>query len=241
MRYARPPITEAVIELRFSKPCEKSVVEKAGGYLRSDYSYLDNENIVQFRFEPAAQKSDVAKTWAGVKLSSLDRTDNVFYRQTTFVCSRLAPYMGWDEFFDRTTRAWQIWRRAAGPTQLSRIGVRYVNRIDIPLSEQPLVRVEDYLNVVPKSPEDLGQALTGYTMQVVRPLGVDDCVLALNSGTVVSPLIGFVSLALDLDVFREANLPHRDEDLWDILNRIRGHKDRIFESCITDRARALFT
>jgi uncharacterized protein (TIGR04255 family) len=241
MRYARAPITEAVIELRFAKPCDKSVVETAGRRLRAEYYYLDNENTVQLRFEPAAQKSEVASTWAGVKLSSLDRADNVVYRQTTFVCSRLAPYTGWDDFLGRTKRAWQVWRKAAGVIALSRIGVRYVNRIDIPLAEQPLVRVEDYLNVVAKSPDDLGQALTSYMMQVVRPLGVDDCVLALNSGTVVSPLIGFASLALDLDVFREVNLPQRDEDLWDVLNRIRGHKNRIFENCITDRARALFT
>ena len=64
--------------------------------------------------------------------------------------------------------------------------------------------------------------------------------LALNTATVAPPLIGFVSLALDLDVFREANLPQRDDDLWDIVNRMRGHKNRIFESCITDRARTLF-
>lgn len=240
MRYARAPITEAVIELRFAKPFEKSVVEKAGRRLREEYVYLDNEQVVQLKVAIAAQKSEVASSWAGVKLSSSDRADSIFFRQTSFVCSRLAPYTGWDDFFGRTVRGWQVWRKAAGPTLLSRIGVRYVNRIDIPLNEQRLVRIEDYLNVVAKSPDDLGQALTSYTMQVVRPLGVEDCVLALNSGTVEPALIGFVSLALDLDVFREVDLPQRDEDLWDLLNRIRVHKNRIFESCITDQTRALF-
>jgi uncharacterized protein (TIGR04255 family) len=82
--------------------------------------------------------------------------------------------------------------------------------------------------------------VSGFAMQIIRPLGVDDCVLVLNSATVPSPLIGFASLALDLDVMRETSIPRRDEDVWELVNRIRDYKNRAFESCITDRARALF-
>ena len=240
MPYDRAPITEAVVEFRFAATFPQTTVEAAGRRLRDEYFYLDQENIVQFKLEPATQKAEPSGSWLGVKLSSLDRADSVFFRHDTFICSRLAPYTGWDDFFARTVRAWEVWRKSAGHTVLSRIGVRYVNRIDVPVANAALVRLEDYLNVFPKSPEDLGAPLSAYAMQVIRPLDVDDCVLALNTATVAPPLIGFVSLALDLDVFREANLPQRDDDLWDIVTRIRGHKNRIFESCITDRARALF-
>lgn len=240
MAYARAPITEAIIELRFAGSFSQSVVEAAGRRLRSDYVFFDPENAIQFKLEPATQKSEVATSWQGIKLSSIDRTDNVFFRQTTFICSRLAPYTGWEDFFARTVSAWEAWKRAAGPTTLARIGVRYVNRIDIPVQNDTLLRVEDYLNVSPKSPENFAAPMSSYTMQIVRPLQIDDCSILLNSGTVPAPLIGFVSLALDIDIFREANLPPRDEDLWAILTRIRGHKNRVFESCITDRARALF-
>ena len=240
MLYARAPITEAVVELRFATTFPQTKVEAAGRRLRDEYFYLDPESIVQFKLEPATKKAEPSSSWLGVKLSSLDRTDSVFFRQNTFMCSRLAPYTGWDVFFARTVRAWEVWRKSAGHTALSRIGVRYVNRIDVPIENRALVRLEDYLNVFPKSPDDLGGPLSAYAMQVVRPLDVDDCVLALNTATVAPPLIGFASFALDIDVFREANLPQRDDDLWDIVTRMRGHKNRIFESCITHRARALF-
>jgi uncharacterized protein (TIGR04255 family) len=240
MAYARAPITEAVIELRFATTFPQTTVEDAGRRLRDDYFYLDPESIVQIKFEPAAQKAEPSAKWSGVRLSSLERVDSVFFRQNTFICSRLAPYTGWGDFFARTVRAWEVWRKSAGHTPLSRIGVRYINRIDIPVENVTLVRLEDYLNVFPKSPADLGAPLSAYAMQVTRPLNADDCVLTLTTATVAPPLIGFVSLVLDLDVFREANLPQRDDDMWDILTRMRGHKNRIFESCITDRARALF-
>lgn len=242
MGYARAPITEAVIELRFATTFHQTTVEEAGRRLRDDYFYLDPESIVHFelKLEPAVQKAEPSAKWSGVKLSSLERTDSVFFRQNTFICSRLAPYTGWDDFFARTVRAWEVWRKSAGHTALSRIGVRYINRIDIPVENVALVRVEDYLNVFPKSPDDLGAPLSAYAMQVTRPLNADDCVVTLTTATVAPPLIGFASLVLDLDVFREANLPQRDDDMWDILTRMRGHKNRIFESCITDRTRTLF-
>ena len=123
---------------------------------------------------------------------------------------------------------------------ISRIGVRYVNRIDVPIENEGLVEFEEYLNVFPKSPAELDAPLTAYAMQVVRPLGADDCALSLNTATVAPPLIGFASIALDLDVYREANLPRRDDEMWDIVTQFRSHKNRIFEACITDKTRALF-
>jgi uncharacterized protein (TIGR04255 family) len=241
MPYARAPITEAVIELRFATTFPQAIVEDAGRRLRDNYFYLDAENVVQFKLEPAIQKAEPSSSWLGVKLSSLDRTDTIFFRQNTFICSRLAPYTGWEDFFARAVQAWEIWRKSAGRTTFTRIGVRYVNRIDIPVENpETLVKLEDYLNVFPKSPDDLGAPLSAYAMQVVRPLGEDDCTLALTTATVPSPLIGFASIALDLDVFRDANLPLRDDEMWDLLTRIRRHKNRVFESCITGRTRALF-
>lgn len=82
--------------------------------------------------------------------------------------------------------------------------------------------------------------LTSFALHTTRPLGQDECVLILNSGTAPSPLVGHASLMLDIDVAREKNVPNGDDGLFDLLNRMRGHKNNIFESCITPRARELF-
>ena len=239
MAYKKAPITEAVIELRFARSFDKALIEDAARRLRGEYFYQDPENAVNVKIEVGTQKTQVDTAWQGVKLSSLDRTDCVFFRTNTFICSRLAPYTGWEDFSARALRGWEVWRKTAGSIELARIGVRYINRLDIPSETDASLNVEDYLNVSPHSPGELARPMSSFTMQIVKPLD-DDCMLALNSGTVVPPLIGFASLALDLDVFREVDLPRRDEDLWALINRIRDHKNRVFESCITDRARALF-
>jgi uncharacterized protein (TIGR04255 family) len=240
MRYKRPPITEAVIELRFARAADHRNVEKAAKRIRDEYFYSDPENSVQVKFDMATQKADFETQWTGIKLSSLDRTDVLFFRTLSFACSRLAPYTSWEAFRDRAARGWDVWRKTAGSTELARIGVRYINRIDVPLEGTGRIQVENYLRVLPQLPDKLGDPMSTYAMQVVLPLGSDDCGLVLNSGTVPSPLVGFASFILDLDVFREASLPRRDDELWALLDKIRDHKNRLFESCITDAARVIF-
>ena len=225
MPYRKAPITEAVIEFRFARPFEKSIVDTAARRLRDEYAFHDPENALNLRLDAATQKSEVETAWQGVKLSSIDRADAIFFRTISFVCSRLAPYTGWEEFSTRAVRAWDVWKRAAGSTEISRVGVRYVNRLDIPLVDNEVVQVEDYLKVNPRSPEELATPLSSYTMQIVRPVGADDCSLLLNSGTLAAPLIGFGALVLDIDIFRETDLPRRDDELWRLLDRIRIHKN----------------
>jgi uncharacterized protein (TIGR04255 family) len=208
--------------------------------VRSEYAFEEPESAVTLQLDAATQQTKIETEWSGVKLSSSDRTDIALFRTHSFGCSRLAPYLGWEKFQPRAVRDWDILRKTVGPIELSRIGVRYINRIDVPVTPGTLIRVNDYLNVWPGSPDDLGEFPTGYTMQILRPLGIDDCGLVLNSGIVPSPLIGFASFLLDLDVYREKDLPRRDDKLWALIEQIRHHKNRIFESCVTDQARALF-
>jgi uncharacterized protein (TIGR04255 family) len=242
MAYKRPPITEAVIELRFAHPAGQRDVEKAAKRLRGEYFYSDPEANSSVSFDMTTQKADVKTEWTGIKLSSLDRTDVLSFRTASFFCSRLAPYSDWESFRDRAIRGWEVWRSTVGsPPELARIGVRYINRIDIPVEGSAgQIETKRYLRLSPELPSELNEPMLNYAMQVVLPLGTGDCRLTLGSGTVPSPLIGHVSLVLDLDVFRETDLPRRDDELWTLLNDMRGHKNRVFESCITDSAKALF-
>jgi uncharacterized protein (TIGR04255 family) len=236
MAYKRPPITEAVIELRFAQPFSEDIVTRAAKALHPEYFYRDPEKGRNIRIDPESGKTESEISWSGERLSSADRTDIAIFRTSAFVTSRLAPYLGWEQFRERSQHAWAVWQKVAGPIELARIGVRYVNRIDIPCDE--VIRLEDYLKLYPQTPDDA--PVTTYAMQVTRPIGADDCNVTINSASVVSPLIGFNSFLLDLDVSREINLPRRDDALWELLERFRHHKNSIFESCITERTRVIF-
>jgi uncharacterized protein (TIGR04255 family) len=237
MAYSKPPITEAVIELRYKEPVEQEAIEKVAKLFSKEYPFDEPQQHIDIRVEPTGAQLETSIL--GKKLSSVDRTDILVFGRQNFVSSRLAPYTGWEDFFARAKTAWDAWHDQVGNRELSRIGVRFVNRIDIPIQKGEVLEEEKYLNLRPSVP-NFGGPMTGFAVQVNQPLGVDDCNLLLTSATVPSPLLGFVSFLLDLDVSRESSLPRRQEDIMELLARMRGYKNQVFESCVTDAARELF-
>lgn len=122
MAYKRPPITEAVIELRFARPFPEDVVAHATRILQGEYFYKDPEKGTNVKIDFATGQSEYESVWTGERLSSRDRADIAGFRTIAFFTSRLAPYLGWEQFRERSERAWAAWRRAAGSVDLARIG-----------------------------------------------------------------------------------------------------------------------
>jgi uncharacterized protein (TIGR04255 family) len=237
MAYERAPITEAVIELRFAEEADPKVITRAAKGIADDYFFNEPNQQVSVTINEFGPQ---IRTVEGRRLSSLDRAEVVVFGSGSLVCSRLAPYSGWEAFRSRTVAAWEAWKSAGPSTILNRIGVRYINRIDVPNELAAPLLVEDFLNFYPKTPTGDREPMQNYAMQVVRSLGEDECGLVLNSSIVPSPLIGFTSFLLDLDVSRETNLPRKSDDVFALLDRMRVLKNDVFERCVTDRSRKLF-
>jgi uncharacterized protein (TIGR04255 family) len=100
------------------------------------------------------------------------------------------------------------------------------------------VKIPDYLHVYPEA--RAVKRLQSYAMQLSGPLEEDNCRLVINSSLVPSPLVDHVSAVLDIDISRGADAPQRDDEIWALIDRIRVHKNQVFEESVTDKARGLF-
>ncbi len=240
--YKQPPITEAVIEIRFATPNDDAVIAKASGDFKSHYPREDAATnvAVQLYLPTGPEIKTTAQTLEkkGRRRSSTDQTQLLLLWPDNFVVSQLAPYPGWDAFFERFRRDWEIWKRAIGYRKIGRIGVRYINRIDIPLSG-PLLEHEQFLNVYAHLPESLGP-VSSYAVQAQLPLQEIGCKLTLNSGIVPSPVLRHVSFVFDQDIANDETPPQNDGGIYNLLNEIRVEKNVVFETCVTDKARRLF-
>ncbi len=242
--YKNPPITEAVIGIHFKSPVNTADIDSANSKF-STY-YLQQQIVSNFNVHvdipivgqlTQSPKADVNPIM-GYRHSSDDMTELLVLWQSDFVLSQLAPYQGWDSFFERFARDWKLWKRVVGFREIARIGVRYINRIDIPATG-PLVEYEKFLNIYPKLPNEL-ETVNAYAVQTVVSLVDIDCQLLINSAIVPSPILNHISVLLDLDISKENNSPQKDEDIFALLNTIRSQKNKIFEACVSDQARELF-
>lgn len=122
------------------------------------------------------------------------------------------------------------------PEKITRVAVRYVNQIDIPLSE---IEYKDYFKTTPEVSPALPQGLSGFFMQLHFPQPDFGGLLVLTETAVPPPTLGTNSVVLDLDVFKEVDTL-TDEEVWPLLEKLRERKNEFFEGCITDRTRFLF-
>lgn len=217
------------------------LVEKARARVAEHYLLVEPWSTKTFQLDVAAERATVAHQSAGYRATSLDSADILIISTLNFLVSRLAPYMGWESFYARASRDWEVWKRVAGYRRVQRIGVRYINRIDIPCEAGQKIQLEDYFTCYPEAPEVTGfPGLARYAMQLILPSGPEGCSLMINGASVPSPLVNHASFLLDLDISKEGDAPQNDDQVWALIDRTRDHKNRAFESCITDRARALF-
>ena len=65
--------------------------------------------------------------------------------------------------------------------------------------------------------------------------------LIINHAPTPSPLVQTNSFLLDLDLSMEQALPTSEKALWETIEGLRSVKNSVFEACITDRTRELFS
>lgn len=100
------------------------------------------------------------------------------------------------------------------------------------------MKISDYLRVYPEA--TAVKRMVSYAMQMSGLLEEDSCRLVINSSLAPSPLVDYISVVLDIDVSRAGDPPQKDDEIWALIDRIRLHKNHIFEESVTDKARELF-
>lgn len=236
--YMRPPITEAVIEIRFSQSMKGFDIGKAEKNFRKIYATENKQKAINVTVNINAEKMKKIEE-DFVRFSSNDMTQIFILKKNSFIVSQLAPYTAWENLIERFERDYSVLKKHAGHQEIIRIGVRYINRIDIPHTQDNVLHESEYLNIYPKYPSILGN-LTSYTIQQRSKLDAIMASLTINSAVVPSPLANHTSILLDIDIGRDNDLPQNINDVLSFLNQVRNEKNSIFEACITERARGLF-
>lgn len=148
----------------------------------------------------------------------------------------LAPYTSGDDFWVLAESVWNCFRESYKPDQITRIGLRYINRIDLP--DGPL-ELSEYVHLLPSEPTGFPGQTNHYFLRLLVRLD------ELSQATVIeTPSVdaqsGNKSILLDVDVFQTTELPVITDSLEPIFSRFREYKNTIFESCITQKTRELF-
>src|SRR5260221_2111525 len=237
--YGRPPVVEAVVELRFAGV--GTADELAASRQRLLKNYPRSEDLRDFQVRVVGSKGEVEPgRVTGHRLVSADGDAIIQLHLDRLAVSTLAPYSGWESLMARTRDAVKKAAPLVGGRALTRVATRFINRIDIPAPPAAPIDHGDYLKGGVEEPPIEHGGIGTMFFNISTTLEGEKFGITLNGGRVPAPLIGQVSILFDIDLFNQVNLPKTRSALWEHLAEMRTWKNRVFEACITDRARELF-
>jgi uncharacterized protein (TIGR04255 family) len=239
--YAHDPIFEAVIELRYAGAGSQKAFEQATKRVQKTYPVAQDIRAKKLTAEGVASDGP-DEVYIGRHLSSTDGTDTVILHWDRVALSRKAPYFGWDEFVRRFREVLTAVAAISKGRALARIGVRYIDRLDVPLGGEEVFDYREFVTVAPNPfPFDHGP-ISGISLSASTVVEGGNFGVVLNFAVGPSPVPESVSLFLDTEIFNQvqATLPKAESEIWIQLSEMRDWKNRVFEASITDKARSLF-
>lgn len=249
--YSRPPVTEAVISVNISPSVGDNDLFKFVSKLKNIYPDLETTPNFDIKVDITERNgvidsnTNLTKLGQTHRLSRENMTQVVIVSPNSITVSQLAPYRDWDDLFNRFIEVFDIKSRLIGYSEITRIGVRYINRIDVPLVDgENLIHQSEYLNVYPFLPKKF-ESIGDYAINCLIPY--DEYEIKLNSAVIASPLLKHIAFLIDIDLYKDSKLginpgpiPQKNEDFYKYVYEMRRYKNEIFESLITDRTRSIF-
>lgn len=232
------PVVEAVIQwiARAGTPFPSEEAHRQLADLLPDYPTCQKQQEMQIGAQfgldtPATEAGRDVRP--GFRLTSQDSRRVAQFTRDGLIFSRMAPYQKWEVLQEEAIRLWKTYQQLADPSEIQRLGVRFINRI-------PLIDPADvgkYLATPPKSLEPLGLPRISFFDQSLH--SVPDEPLLINAQTVLQPLPN-AGLIVDIDVSATQPFSPEDRTVLDYLCKMRWLKNKAFFSLMSKGAIASF-
>jgi uncharacterized protein (TIGR04255 family) len=239
MHYENPPIQEALLDIQVEYSPDFSAA-----YLESIPHQISDllpikEPMASVSVDMSPEGSSVSQGIDGYMFKSRDGEKILQLTVRGFTYSKIKNYTSWEDFILEAEALWTAYRNHANPVKVKRLGVRYINRINIPLLDGKDFNVRDYFNIYPTFDTDESSVESFY--RIVYQHSENTCIVTqvMNPSLDTATSKGSI---LDIDAFREVSIAADNSlsNLTDILSTIRTTKNKYFKSAITSNTEELF-
>lgn len=238
---ARAPIAEAVIEMRAraAAPWDEAGIRGKLAPLLQGYPIVESQSEFEheMQFGPGQDTVQTHRDlgWRGLRCESADHVHIAQFNRDGFVFSRLRPYDHWGQFHTEAMRLWKMHQDLANPSAIQRLGLRFINRIDLPVDGP---RPDDYLRMPSEVLAGIPVSRAGFFHRDVIAVPGHPYIVAIvrtMQPTQVGDRKG-LALLLDIDVFSTQPDDLCDDLLTQRLVEMRWLKNKAFFGSITTQA-----
>ena len=224
---------EALIEFRVTPDAKIEALADLRDAVKGDYPVWQEQMDTRARLEVSQTgvQSSHHREPAGFLAWSAARNKCVSFGVRRFAFSHLRPYKDWESLRDEARALWHTYRQTRSSTSVTRVGVRFINRILLPHN----ARLEDYFQTYPRIAETLPQGVTNILMRLEMPRPEKNATVVLTQLTEKVEEGAAVPIILDIDAVHAAGCSGDDDGAWKIAETLRGLKNDAFFGSLTER------
>jgi uncharacterized protein (TIGR04255 family) len=214
--YKNPPILEAVCEFKFQPPASWNPAIPDLIYEKVKAQFPEREP------EPTPG--------AKMKFRRADGSALLQVAPKLLAINQLRPYPAWPQFRQMILEVYSLYCEIAHPTNMIRLGLRYINQIEIPGTK---IEIGRFLRGCPQSYHKL-------FLSMEFPFEAEGENLTMILAHVPHNEGDFSRFYLDLDYGAFPATATAPEAIAPILERAHDRLEQIFEASLTEETRRLF-
>lgn len=233
-----PPLIEALCEFRFtsSETWDWTIPGRLYEQIGNEFSERAQVDSVTVQMQVGPGKPPLQQIVKGPERVQLKRPDGSAMVQVgphLLVINQLRPYSSWEDFRSMILKLLEGYIRLNQQFNLARIGLRYINQIELPETEYDLGKL---ITVDPPLKGSLNRPLAGFFQRYELIHNEPDGILVHQSGIQQTDR-GDV-LVVDLD-FGSQNVAALS-DISSIERWLNEAHDRVYESFVDSLVPALY-
>ena len=240
---ANAPILEAVIDIRanLKRKIEKGDLPEIKERFKDEFPIL--KEIITFggkisfsENEKTPTVEDGNRALLGYRLDSQDGKHILQIRNNGYTFSRLHPYTNWDEVKSLAMNYWSWFKSFREITNISRLAVRYINRIVLPF---PVNDLSEYFTAPPSLPEGVSQPLESFFTKVTVAYPDKDVSANIVQAFEKADEKHGVQIILDIDVYSTRE-DFDEAEVWSFFENLKIIKNQIFSCSVQKKTLEMF-
>jgi uncharacterized protein (TIGR04255 family) len=240
-KYINPPIVEALCDFQFipSQQWDLTIPGLIYEKVKDDFPDKKQKIGIGVRFKPTEKglEHKIEPAPPRIQFHKKDKTAVIQVAPDILAVNQLKPYATWPKFKPMVLRALQIYKDISNPKGFKRIGLRYINKINIKAKS---VELSEYFDFYPNIPKNLPQLHQGFICRVEIPYIENHGRMLITIGSDLSDSPDVLSIILDIDytMTEPEAIPMHSIDEW--IEQAHTFIENTFECCIKDKSRILF-
>jgi len=246
VRLANPPVQEVMFHIRAVVPAppELNRIKVAlAKDLKATYPVAEDFNLFQHTVQPGALGTTTVQVQGGpfgIRFRNKKGIQAAHFTPTGLVMNWVKPYPGYAKCISVVKELWKLYAKYYNPISVETVSIRYIDRIQIPLTGGS-VDLSEYISIGVSVPKIDGLSVSGFNQTTEYQKTPENIRTRVNLAT-LNQVDQVLPVLLDHEAFIDlkGQKDRSDKAIWPAFDKAHIWSSQFFHGSLTPKCMDLF-